>query len=278
MDDFSSIAYCGIEMSIAPELDLLHGVFAFLDASLPDSIREAAIEKDFGIGRLAPMPEKARAWRSTMEWKLRMPSDQFIMGYVAEGYEREIIAKVINATFRLQWKGCPLRPFLASYRLYHRDDMADALAAAYGQYKRAGDLEAALHADYSVEFDGILTQMDLDKIRNDKNDYFWSRFQGVYEDGDRIVNQDAGPYEYYLLVRGDRLVWKVESLHKQLLGPSLKREAEEAHFVALGGCKAFLNGAFTWPPLGWVNPVSDEEETASLKKGYKKISEFIAEG
>lgn len=81
-----------------------------------------------------------------------------------------------------------------------------------------------------------------------------------------------------MLVRGDRLVWKTEMIHKLLMGVSLKRKAEEAHFVALGGCTAFLNGEFTWPSPDWVNPVSDEEEAASLKKGFKKFSEYLAEG
>lgn len=277
-NDLPTVAETGIPMAIPPELDLLPGVFAFLDASLPESLRRAAIEKDFGIGRLPPMPSKTGVWQQVMNWKLKPPRDQFFMGYVVEGYEREAIAKVLNATFRLQWKGCPLRPFLAKYRLYHRDDMADALAAAYGQHKRGGDPEAALNADYSVEFHGLLYRKDLDEIRNNSNDYFWRQFRPFFEEGDRIVRQDSiGAYDYYLMVRGDRLVWKVESLHKTLIGVSLKRKAEEAHFLELGGCKAFLDGEFTWPPPDWVNPVSDEEEAASLKRGYKAdLAEALA--
>jgi DNA topoisomerase VI subunit B len=38
--------------------------------------------------------------------------------------------------------------------------------------------------------------------------------------------------------------------------------------------KAFLNGEFTWPPPDWVNPISDEEEEASLKKRFK---DYLAE-
>jgi hypothetical protein len=277
-NDLPTVAETGIPMAIAPELDLLPGVFAFLDASLPESLRRAAIEKDFGIGRLPPMPSKTGVWQHVMNWKLKSPGDQFFIGYVVEGYEREAIAKVLNSTFRLQWKGCPLRPFLAKYRLYHRDDMADALAAAYVQYKRGCDPEAALNADYSVEFCGLLYRKDLDEIRNNSNDYFWRQFRPFFEEGDRIVSQvSIGAYDYYLMVRGDRLVWKVESLHKTLIGVSLKRKAEEAHFLELGGCKAFLDGEFTWPPPDWVNPVSDEEEAASLKRSFKDdLAEALA--
>jgi len=273
MNELPTVAETGIPMAIPPELDLLSGVFAFLDASLPESLRRAAVEKDFGIGRLPPMPSKTAVWQHVMTWKLKPPGDQFFMGYVVEGYEREVIAKVLNSTFRLQWKRCPLRPFLAKYRLYHRDDMADALAAAYVQYKRGGDPEAALNADYSLNVRGLLYHEDIDKFRNDTNNgYFgalWHHLSGFFEDGDRLVKHDSGGLDYLLLVRGDRLVWQTEMIRKTLIGVSLKRKAAEAHFLELGGCKGFLDGEFTWPPPDWVNPVSDEEEAAYLKKGFK---------
>jgi hypothetical protein len=279
MNDVPTVVETGIPMSIAPELDPLPGVFAFLDASLPECFRRAAIEKDFGIGRLAPMPSQTSSWQHVMNWNLKPPGDQFFMGYVVEGYEREAIAKVLNATFRLQWKGCPLRPFLAKYRLYHRDDMADALAAAYCQHKRGGDPEAALNADYSVEFRGLLYHEDLGKFRNASGDGYlqrlWHPLSVFFEEGDRLVKQDSGPYDYLMLVRGDRLVWKTEMIHKLLIGVSLKRRAAEAHFVALGGCKAFLDGKFTWPPPDWINPVTDEEEAASLKRGFQDLKDEL---
>ncbi len=263
---------------MVPELDPFPGVFAFLDASLPECLRRAAIENDPGVGRLPPMPSQAEAWRHVSNWKLKPQGDQFFMGYVVEGWEREAIAKVLNATFRLQWKGCPLRPFLAKYRLYHRDDMADALAAAYIQHNRDCDPEAALNADYAVNFRGLLYHEDLDSFRNAKGDGYlqrlWHHLRDFFEEGDRIVKHDSGPYEYLLLVRGDRLVWKTEMIHKCVVGVSLKWRAEVDHFKALGGCKAFLNGDFTWPPPDWVNPVSDEEEAASLKKRFK---DYLAE-
>lgn len=278
MNDSPTDAETDIPMAIAPELDLLSGVFAFLDASLPESLRRAAVEKDFGIGRLVPMPSKTETWQHVMNWNLKPPGDEFFMGYVVESYERAAVAKVLNASFRLQWKGCPLRPFLAKYRLYHRDDMADALAAAYGQHKRGGDPELALSADYAINFEGLFYHKDLDEFRNGAKDGFyyplWCHLSDFFEDGDRLVKHASGPYDYLLLVRGDRLVWKTEMIRKILVGVSLKRKAEEAHFVALGGCKAFLNGEFTWPPPDWVNPISDEEEAVSLKKLFK---DYLAE-
>ena len=104
-----------------PETDVLAGVFAFLDASLPESLRVAATEKEFGIGKADPC------------------DDAFF------------IAKILNSNFRLQWKECPLRVFLAKYRLYHRDDMAAALVSAYNLYKRGDDPEKALLADPFVD-------------------------------------------------------------------------------------------------------------------------------
>lgn len=277
MNDAPTVSDTGIPMAIPPDLDPLPGVFAFLDASLPECLRRAAIEKDFGIGRLAPMPSQTWSWQHVMNWKLKPPGEHFFMGYVVEGYEREAIAKVLNAIFRLQWKECPLRPFLAKCRLYHRDDMADALAAAYCQHKRGGDPQAALNADYSVEFRGLLYHEDLEKFRNAGGDGYlqrlWHPLSVFFEEGDRLVKQDSGPYDYLMLVRGDRLVWKTEMIHKLLMGVSLKRRAAEAHFVALGGCKAFLNGEFIWPPPDWVNSVTDEQERAydeEHRQSFKK--------
>jgi hypothetical protein len=270
MEYVPSVAETGIPMSVAPELDPLPGVFAFLDASLPECLRRAAIANDLGIGRLPPMPSQTQSWQWAINSKTKPPGEQFFMGYVVEGYEREVIAKVLNATFRLQWKGCPLRPYLAKYRLYHRDDMADALAAAYVQQKLGGDPETALNADYSISFRGLLYHEDLDKFRNDSKDGFlqglWNPLSPFFEDGDRLIKHDGGSSDYLLLVRGDRLVWKTEIIHKTLIGVSLKRNAEWDHFKSLGGSKAFLNGEFIWPPPGWVNPVSDEDERASLSK------------
>lgn len=223
-----------------PETDALAGVFAFLDAALPEDLRRAAEEKDFGIGRVDPCDEAF------------------------------FIAKILNSHFRLQWSKCPIRGFLAQYRLYYRDDMAAALTSAYSLHKQGGDPEQALRGDYAMGFHGLLYHLDIDEFRNAPQDSYkgryWSQFRSQYESGDRLVEYRWLPYDGYLLVRGDRLVWEEESIHKCRVGVSLKWNAEVEHFEALGGSKAFLNGQFVWPPPGWVNPVSDEEERASLNK------------
>lgn len=220
---------------------MLAGVFGFLDASLPESLRSAAAEKNFGVGRT----EK--------------PCD-----------ESYFIAKILNANFRLQWRECPLRKHLANYRLYHRDDMAAALTSAYGRHKRGQDPEAALLADYAMGFHGLLFHEDVEEFKKaakeSYHEFYWNHLRPFYEPGDRVVKYDTISSGGYLLVRGDRLVWEVESIHKCVVGISLKWQAERDHFIALGGSKAFLNGEFVWPPDGWVNSVSDAEETASLSK------------
>lgn len=250
-------------------IDPLAGVFGFLDSALPERLRKAAEETDLGIGRLAEI--------SSELWAAMFCDRNSPLGLCASGDERRAIAKILNLSFRLQFKECPLRQFLAKYRLYHRDDMADALAAAYCLHKRGGDPETALNADYSVNVRGLLYHEDLNQYRDAPKDghfdYYWRQLRPFYEEGDQIVKHCGGGYDYILLVRGDRLVWSVESTRYTLIGVSLKRIAEWEHFKALGGCKAFLNGEFTWPPPDWVNPVSDEEEEASLKKRFKDYLE-----
>lgn len=273
MVEIPTVAESGLPMTLTPDLDPLHGVLAFLDAALPESLIRAAVMNDPGIGRLPPMPSEASCRQFVMNHTAKLTRNNLFLGYVVEGYEREMIAKVLTSTFRLQWKECPLRGYLAKYRLYHRDDMADALAAAYIQHKRGCDPEAALTADYSFNEPGLLYHKDIDEFRNEtENGYvqqLWSHLRSFAEEGDRLVKHDSGASDYLLLVRGDRLVWKTEMIRKIIGGISLKKKADWAHFQALGGCKAFLNGEFTWPPPDWVNPVSDEEEEASLKGGLK---------
>lgn len=263
MNDAPTVAETGIPMAIPPDLDPLPGVFAFLDASLPEALKKAAVRNDPGVGRLPEMPSKIAFQQSHLSCKAKTPGAEFFMGYVIEGYERQSIAKVLAATFRLQWKGCPVRSSLAKYRLYHSDDMADALAAAYIHLKRGLDPEAALNADYSVPVSSFLRHIDNSEILHNSQNYFWGHFHPFYEDGDRIVEEVGRGAHYYLLVRGDRLVWKTESVHMIPKGVSLRHRAEVTHFEELGGAKAFLNGEFDWPPPDWINPVSDEEEAVS---------------
>lgn len=88
----------------------------------------------------------------------------------------------------------------------------------------------------------------------------WSQFGSLYHDGDRFVRYSTPTSAGVLMVRGDRLVWEIEQLHMDISRPSLQFKAEEEKFKALGGNRAFLAGEFDWPPPGWVNPVTDEEE------------------
>ena len=60
------------------------------------------------------------------------------------------VAKLINTVFRLQFRGCPLRKELDAFSLYRRNDMADALVAAQGLFKRRFDPAEDLAADYCV--------------------------------------------------------------------------------------------------------------------------------
>ena|GEM_PF-6189473 len=53
--------------------------------------------------------------------------------------------------FRLQYRDCPLRKELDKFRLYYRNDMANALTAAYFLHKRGTDPLAALTADFTLE-------------------------------------------------------------------------------------------------------------------------------
>lgn len=236
-----------------PETDLLAGVFAFLDASLPESLRLAAIEKDFGIGRVESCDEAF------------------------------FIAKILNSNFRLQFRKCPLRAFLANFRLYHRDDMADALTQAYSLSKRGSDPEAALCGDYTPGFLGLLKALDIEEFREAEIDSskhrWWNQFAGFHEEGDRFVEYDHRTSDGYLLFRGDRLVWKMKSTRFTVIDVSLRWKTEMNHFISLGNTKGFLNGDFTWPQEDWVNPVTDAEEKAYAEDNtFKKIMERIRAG
>ena len=258
-------------MILPIEMNPLAGVFGFLDGALPQALRKAAEETDLGIGRILERDVETFVAISIEQHRLTQAKDAAApLGLYATGEERRAIAKILNETFRLQWRECPLRKFLAKYRLFHRDDMADALAAAYCLHKRGCDPKAALTADYAMGFHGLLFHEDIEKFREAPKDsyehFFWNHLRSHSEPGDRVVSYVWRPYDGYLLVRGDRLVWEVESIHKCMVGISLKWQAETDHFIALGSSKAFLNGEFVWPPTGWVNPVSDAEEKASLSK------------
>jgi hypothetical protein len=229
------------------------GVFAFLDAIPEDSIPTdriyASIYRD--------SPEELR---------------------------KKKLAGFINTLFRLQWRECPLRPLLAGYRLYFRDDMAMALAHAYILQKDGKDPEEALTADYCPGFMGLLQDLNIDEYRNSESDTWqrrwWNQFAGFHEDGDRFIKYDHRSSNGYLLFRGDRLVWRMEDCRFLLTGSSLRWNTDQEKFIALGNTKGFLNGDFTWPPADWVNPVTDEQQkaydeevNANFKNQMRKLKE-----
>lgn len=228
---------------------LITGVFAFLD-SLPE---EAIPRKQFHFSKFY--------------------RDQ------PGGIERKELADFLNETFRLQWRKCPLRPVLAAYRLYFRDDMADALAAAYLLHRDRKDAEEALRHDYTPGFLGFLKHLDIAEYHKaDPESWkrrWWDRFASFYEEGDKFVEYRSWAYSGYLLFRGDRLVWEMEDCHFLVaFGASLRWQTDKDHFIALGNTKGFLNGDFTWPPADWVNPVTDEQEKAYAENNtLKKIME-----
>lgn len=229
---------------------LILGVFAYLDAVPEDSIPTdriyASIYRD--------SPEELR---------------------------KKQLADFINTLFRLQWRECPLRPLLAGYRLYFRDDMALALAHAYMLHKDGKDPEEALTADYCPGFLGLLEELNLDEYLNAESDTWqrrwWNQFAGFYEDGDRFIQYDHRSSNGYLLFRADRLVWKMEDCRFLLTGPSLRWNTKMEKFIALGSIKGFLNGDFTWPPADWVNPVTDEQEKAYAEKSREDFKTRMQE-
>lgn len=182
---------------------------------------------------------------------------------------RRDVRETLNNVFRLQYWDCPLRKELAKFRLYHRNDMADALTAAYFLLKRGANPIDALTADYCLTFHGILTWADLDKIKAELTwenpRATWGHFSSFYEPGDRLIRYKTMGSCGLLLVRGDRLVWDREEIHF-CSSRSLRWETDRDHFIALGGNRGFLAGEFIWPPPGWVNPVTDEMEAESLAR------------
>lgn len=229
---------------------LILGVFAYLDAVPEDSI----------------------------------PSDRFFAPIYSDSPEelrKKKLADFINTLFRLQWRECPLRPLLAEYRLYFRDDMAKALAHAYMLHKDGMDPEEALTADYCPGFLGLLSDCDLEEYRKAEPEslkaIWWGNFRGFYEEGDKLVGYRQCTTSGYLLFRGDRLVWKYETTHYCVIGGSLRWKTNVEKFIALGNTKGFINGDFTWPPADWVNPVTDEQEKAYDEKSREDFRNRMRE-
>lgn len=200
----------------------IFGVFSFLNAALS--------------------PEQngyARQWNETMkrsDW-LTDPLTQ--------------IVNTIKHSFALQNRQSGVRRELAPYRLYYRDDMADALAKAYCLHLQARNPADALSADYIVPAHGILRWADMDEERAEaestKSFAPWRHFASHYDKGDRLLTYDTPSSKGYILVRGDRRVWEIESLHLCILGVSGLWRTKYNRFLALGGNRAFLAGEFSWP-------------------------------
>lgn len=177
-----------------------------------------------------------------------------------------VVFEHIANEFRLMYWGAPIRKALDGFRLYDKTDMAKALTCAYRLHLRGEDPGDALNADYCLPWHGILTWTTKETLRQAHDERpensQWSQFSQFYRDGDRFVRYSSPTSFGTLLVRGDRLVWEIEEMHMDRSRPSPRFKAEAEKFKALGGNRAFLAGEFDWPPPGWVNPVSDEEETA----------------
>jgi hypothetical protein len=223
--------------------DAVRGVFAYLDAALPKEVRE-----DLSGGYLYRDDKSFHEWGSTPRK----------------------VGELITDEFRLMHWGAPIRKALDAYRLYHKTDMANALTCAYSLHLRGMDPGEALNADYCLEWCGILAWTTLEAVKQaygSNTDYWlWHQFSPFHREGDRFVKYRTPPSMGTLLVRGDRLVWRVEELHTLPAGVSLRFQAEDKKFKELGGNRAFLAGEFDWPPADWINPVTDEEEAASLGK------------
>jgi hypothetical protein len=213
----------------------IHGVFGFLEA-----VPEESMPED---------PMSGLLWEDT-------PREM----------RRKKLADFINGNFRLQWPGCPVRKALATYRLFFRDDMALALADAYLLHRCGQDPEPALTADFCPGFLGLLEELNIDDYRKADSENWkrrwWDHFSRFHEEGDRFVQYDRRSSTGYLLFRGDRLVWEMESCHLHVIGGTLRWITNKEKFISLGNTKGFLNGDFTWPPLDWVNPVTEEQEKA----------------
>jgi len=223
--------------SLPPTPDAVRGVFAYLDASLPQDLKHALSACE--LHRDSP---------SFYDWQAAPMA----------------VFEHITNEFRLMYPLSPIREALERYRLYHKTDMAKALTCAYRLHLRGEDPGEALSADYCLSWFGILTWTTKDALRQAHDERpersLWSQFGQFYRDGDRFIRYSSPTSYGTLLVRGDRLVWEIEEMHMNRSRPSPKFKAEAEKFRELGGNAAFLAGQFDWPPPGWVNPVTDEQE------------------
>lgn len=223
----------------------LEGIFAYLSATLSAQDLETARTHD-------PAAERSR-----FLWDC----------------PRKKIADHILYSFRLQYSEGPFRNWMASFRLYFRDDMADALAVAFLLYYQGKNPIPALTADYTVPSCGILTWVSLEEQKSKaKNNSLirsrWDRISPLLQEGDRLARYSRYTSSGWILVRGDRRVWQEEHYHLSFDGPSLRFRRNMEKFESLGGNRAFLAGDFDWPPPNWTNPTTDDEEEAYFKANH----------
>jgi hypothetical protein len=164
---------------------------------------------------------------------------------------RRVTREKIIDSFRLSHYTYPIVKELNKYKIYHEGDMADALTAAYFLHARGEDPVKALKADYILAYYGLLTWEDVDQLKEegkkDKILSYWRMLERHYRNGDRVIYYDTQVGTGLLLVRGERLVYECELVHKFIGERSLRWDAAYDHFLSLGGNKGFLAGDFVWP-------------------------------
>ena len=194
------------------------GTFAYLDQVLSAVMRDRFATEEIGIGPVA---------------------------WLAKTHDlRDRGRQLLRRSFPLKDDNAPLCQDLEPFRLYHSWDRADALISAYGQWAKGLDPLPALTADYAIRSGGILRWADMDELREDKEE----STQGAYRSlvphiriGDRIAHYSLPTSLGLMLVRGDRLVCTVSTLHMSIksdVGDYWKKQV--ADWESGGGYKAFF--------------------------------------
>lgn len=221
----------------------IRGVFGYLEASLPRADLDELSTTDVGIGMAS------------------LTSTSSVRGKAA--------LRVVEE-FRLMHFASPIRKALDGYKLYHKHDMADALVCAFSLFRQGKNPNDALHADYCLVWGGILSWKTYEEVREVRTSgaSIWSDFLPFHREGDRFAHYSLPLETGNMLIRGDRLVWSSIELHIGAQGPSLWWLKAREKFNELGAIRGFLEGKFDWPPSGWNNPVTPEEEAEHQKKYY----------
>lgn len=194
------------------------GVFAYLDQVLPAVTRDRHATEDISIGR---------GFRGDATHDLR-----------------ERGRDLIRRSFPLKDDSAPLCQDLETFRLYHSSDKADALIVAYGLRTRGLDPLPALTADYAIRSGGILRWADIEEIRAEARAEPRHPYRSLHShmrEGDRIAHYSLPTSLGLMLVRGDRLVCTIATLHMSIegdAGPGWTKQMAE--WEAGGGYKGFF--------------------------------------